>query len=1012
MTMAASDRPRGRGPRKTASPVGCPAGHATSELAKLSRPRLYGALAREHLLERIDALRTHPVVWIAGPPGAGKTTLAASYLEQRGSASIWYQLDAGDADVSTFFFYLSQAARPLSPGQPDLPLFTPEYLPDLPGFARRYFRELFVRMPQDSMLVLDNFQEVPADSPHHQAILAAIGEVPAQRNLMVISRGEPALDYTRGIASGHIAQLRPGELRLSLEETRMLALARDGMTDPAIEALHARSDGWAAGLVLMLERADADAPEAERIGLASREAVFDYFASIFFDHAPPPAQRAMMLCALASTLTAPAAAQISQDYNVPALLDDLFRRQLFVQRLGAAEPVYRFHSLFREFLNARARQVFAPAELRSALLRAARAAEAAADIEQAYALFADSEQWADAVRLVVAQAPRLFAEGRWRTILDWIARLPAERSQEDPWVGYWAGVSQFQFDQELSRSTLAQAFARFEAAGDRMGQMLTAASILAGYYFEYAKWDTAEPWIFRLGHLLESQPAFPSRELEMTVYSAMLYGIAIRRPDHPLLPMCIARTVALIENDLDINARMLAGLAITGPVVCMLGAFDLFYRVRTMLLPLLEQRNLTELNRAAWHMTNGTKLCLHAEYEETYHELEQGARLSAQFNLRQIEVLCQFFIAMHAAGYFDVERTRSAMDALQRVVNPLRPLERAHQQWGEGMYETVAGNFAAAIVHHEAALLAVESIGGAAHRLIGLILYCAPLVLAGRITEGLAAAEEGLRYARECKLHTWDACFVLIQAWCRHEQGEHEKADRLLDKAIEVGEDGTYRYFRWLLQGSRKMLGEALRRGIRTESVKGMVQRFRYAAPDPLLEAWPWPVKIRTLGTFAIEVNGQQLHYGRKTPKRLLSLLQCLIAMGGRDVAEHKLADALWPAADGDEAYRRLTLTLHRLRQLLGDADSIRLAGGKVSLNPERVWVDALCLLQARETRSGVAFHEFAASLYRGEFMQDESGEAWVLPAREHLRALHAQAMRGLAEGVAQSEVNRKARSF
>ncbi len=624
--MAASSRPRSRDPRRKGTPDGPQAGHPAGDLAKLSRPRLYDALPRQRLFDRIDELRRHPVVWVAGPPGAGKTTLVASYLETRGPAAIWYQLDSGDADVSTFFFYLNQAARPFARGKPDLPLFTPEYLPELSGFARRYFRELFSRLPPDCLLVLDNFQEVPRECLFHQALVVAISEVPAGRNLIVISRTQPGFDYTPGIANREIAQLRWSDLRLSLEETGVLALARHRLPAPAVQALYERSDGWAAGLVLMLERADSEAPEADRIGLASREAVFDYFASIFFDRAPPPSQRIMMLCALVPTLTAAAAVEISADDNAAALLDDLFRRQLFVQRIGGAEPAYRFHSLFREFLTARARNAFSADELRAASLHAAKAIESAGDIEQAYALFVTGEQWDDAVRIVLAHAARLFGEGRWKTILDWIARLPADQARENPWLAYWVGVSQFQFDQELSRDTLGAVFTRFESSGDQLGQMLTAAAILAGYYFEYAKWDTAEPWIFRLGRLLEDRPTFPSRELEMTVYSAMLYGIAIRRPDHPLLPLCIERTVKLIENDLDTNARMLAGLAITGPVVCMLGAFDLFYRVRKMLLPLLEQNKLTELNRAAWHMTNGTKLCLNAEHEEAYRELEEGAR--------------------------------------------------------------------------------------------------------------------------------------------------------------------------------------------------------------------------------------------------------------------------------------------------------------------------------------------------------------------------------------------------
>jgi hypothetical protein len=46
--------------------------------------------------------------------GAGKSTLAATYLEEAQLSGVWYQLDAGDSDPATFFYYLREAAQPFS----------------------------------------------------------------------------------------------------------------------------------------------------------------------------------------------------------------------------------------------------------------------------------------------------------------------------------------------------------------------------------------------------------------------------------------------------------------------------------------------------------------------------------------------------------------------------------------------------------------------------------------------------------------------------------------------------------------------------------------------------------------------------------------------------------------------------------------------------------------------------------------------------------------------------------
>ncbi|MEO5863085.1 MAG: hypothetical protein ABIQ03_11580, partial [Burkholderiales bacterium] len=73
----------------------------------LHRPRLHAPIARTRLFRVLaSARREQPFIWVAGPPGAGKTTLIGSYLEARHSRYLWYQIDPGDSDPATFFFYL------------------------------------------------------------------------------------------------------------------------------------------------------------------------------------------------------------------------------------------------------------------------------------------------------------------------------------------------------------------------------------------------------------------------------------------------------------------------------------------------------------------------------------------------------------------------------------------------------------------------------------------------------------------------------------------------------------------------------------------------------------------------------------------------------------------------------------------------------------------------------------------------------------------------------------------
>ena len=76
-----------------------------------------------------------------------------------------------------------------------------------------------------------------------------------------------------------------------------------------------------------------------------------------------------------------------------------------------------------------------------------------------------------------------------------------------------------------------------------------------------------------------------------------------------------------------------------------------------------------------------------------------------------------------------------------------------------------------------------------------------------------------------------------------------------------------------------------------------------------------------------------------------MQILQFVAAHAPVAIGTQRLADALWPEADGDKAMRSLDVSLNRLRQVLPDAGLLFRRDGKVGLDMDRVWCDTYAVL-------------------------------------------------------------------
>ncbi|HCE67061.1 MAG: hypothetical protein A2X82_08410 [Geobacteraceae bacterium GWC2_55_20] len=285
----------------------------STAIAKITRPKLTGITPRERLFELLDSLKSARVLWITAPGGSGKTTLAGSYLGARSLPSLWYQLDQGDGDLAGFFHYLGLAAKKAAPRfRKTLPHLTPEYLLGIPVFTRRYFETLFQRLPSNSALVFDNFQDVPDGSEFPEMLSQAFEVIPDGIRVMILSRTGPPPALARLRANRCLAEMGWDDIRFNPEESVEL-LTRHGHATPSdsiLKELYRRTSGWAAGLVLLTAQTNLTDPVPETPSDLSSREVFAYFANEIFDRSAPEIQELLLKTSFMNKVDPAVAAQL------------------------------------------------------------------------------------------------------------------------------------------------------------------------------------------------------------------------------------------------------------------------------------------------------------------------------------------------------------------------------------------------------------------------------------------------------------------------------------------------------------------------------------------------------------------------------------------------------------------------------------------------------------------------------------------------------------------------------
>ena len=386
--------------------------------SKLFTPAIRpGVVPRPHLLARLRAARTVPIVAVVAPAGYGKTTLLALWAQADDRPFAWLSLDPHDNDPIVLLTHFAVAVDRISP----LPSETFDALRSagvsIPATVVPRLGRALSQLPHPLVLVLDDVHHLH-DGASLDALVALVGHVRGTAQIALAGRGM-SVPLARYRAQGRAVEIGVEALAFTEDGARsMLRAAGTDLADEDVVLLARRTEGWAAGLYLAaLSRTSIG--HAPRIAVAGDDRlVADYLQSELLSELAPRELSFLTRTSVLDRLSGPLCDAVLGQSSSAAELAHLQRKNLFLVPLDGEGRWYRYHPLFRDLLRARLEGVGGD-QIRELLRRAAGWSEADGQLETALHYAQDAEDVDRVARLAIALTQRMYASGRTATLMAW-----------------------------------------------------------------------------------------------------------------------------------------------------------------------------------------------------------------------------------------------------------------------------------------------------------------------------------------------------------------------------------------------------------------------------------------------------------------------------------------------------------------------------------------------------------------------------------------------------------------
>ncbi|MGI5836072.1 MAG: tetratricopeptide repeat protein [Chloroflexota bacterium] len=449
----------------------------------------------------------------------------AEFIRESGIRAEWHSLSPADRDVTRLSEQLENCLRRLAPVPEVKPIrrakVRPTWTPNVVALSQTLL-QLAARLgPEPVLLVLDDFHNVDSSADVALLVTTLIENSPSCLRFVILSRCVPRLPLAKFKVRQEFSIVCEDELRFTRDETSRFFKSEHALDldDKLIDLAQERTEGWVAGLVMVLQSTKSGNQDRAIALLsdpiASTWLVYDYLAEEVFDSQETRVQDFLAKTSILNQMTAASCDSLLDSTSSQHTLLELEERGLFTSSVDPGKQIFRYHQLFLAFLRQKLYQRESRDRVETLHFKAATFYEREEEWEECVYHYLKAAAHSDAARVIESIGNRYIFTGYSQTVEHWLRALPENVTSTRPWSLAMRGrLYQMSARHEEALTLLERSLRLFSADSDQDGQAWTMGEIA---YVKYR--------IGRLGEALRHFDAAISTAREDSALRSELFAI-------------------------------------------------------------------------------------------------------------------------------------------------------------------------------------------------------------------------------------------------------------------------------------------------------------------------------------------------------------------------------------------------------------------------------------------------------------------------------------------------------